>query len=554
MTRLTPVFLMLVFVADSASAQSIAAPRFLRGGAIDAIVRSATIDGDGNFYFFGASPTPLDEEIDPPGSVDVDPGPEVWPLPADEDLYPLFFVGKTDPELNLLWFKKIRTGEGPDIYDIAVDSNGNVFATGWQLPTNTDFGEPGHPYIVSGQGTFIWKLKPDGTTEWVRIWGPNSPDFFELETDSDGNVYAAGILGDTLDLDLGPGNHTITPTNLSGNGTDPRNALVLSLDEDGNFRWAGHFAGAANVQPGMELAVDDDGTVFVVSEFYGQVDADPDPSVARNYFSDSLETLVVSLTDEGSFVWARHRPTGFIQALCADGEGGALAAYHTTLRIIERYSPQGALVWERSIVPPNGGAYIEDIALGTDGDFYIYGGYSQQVTISSIVADRALLTGSGRFVARWDVNGTQLWCEQFTRIGEQSWETNGYSGQNRIFPSRNGELVITALLVSVLDADPSPSTSFALEPYNHLDYGVFVLGSQDEVWTDFDLITHRRMDGTLDFPLRSFSRAVRAIDAGETITIVSPGAGVTSAETGVFSKPATIRVLGAPARIGQQTP
>lgn len=545
-TGLLPFVIAALLVAGYADAQSISAPLFERAGAIDADIADVTMDEQGNVYFVGTKD--LDWHSEPLGSVDFDPGPNIWPLLANDDGH-MVFVGKMAPDFDLQWLKIVRAIKAPVVRSMSVDAGGNVLVLG-SFPSQNeevDFGEPGEPYVVEqilGKLNFAWKINPDGTTNWAQNIG-RMDTLVQIAAGPGGSIHITGSFTTTVDFDPGPGAFMLTPTNLTGIGTGADNMFILKLDSDGNFVWARHFAESASAQQTIQIAVADTGSVYAAVRFVGQVDADPGPGIHRLFGSSSH--VLVALDIGGNFVWAQDSSDDTIKSVSLDDDGGLLLQFSPDQ--VSRYSLTGNLLWSRSFASA-GYCTISSVAPGGENDFYVLGSYYDFVDIGTGPADMARLEPAGYLIARWDLNNTQLWCTQL-HYGEQSWNI---SATNEIFFSPPGRLTLTLPAAFVVDANPATSQAHTLTPFNDYDQYFVALRSHDGVWLDFDANLDRQMDATLDFPLRSLNRAVRAIQPGQTITIVSPGAGINTSETGIFSKPATLVVVGAPARIGVQTP
>ncbi|MBX2964146.1 MAG: gliding motility-associated C-terminal domain-containing protein [Cyclobacteriaceae bacterium] len=145
------------------------------------------------------------------GTADFDPGAGVLNLTSagDRDI----FVLKLDLNGNLVWAKNIGGAARDDGRDIAVDANGNVYATGFFQGT-VDF-DPGAGIVnKTSAGTldiFVLKLNATGNFEWVRrVGGIDWDQGAKIYVDGGNNIYLTGHYRNSVDFDPGPCVRTLT--------------------------------------------------------------------------------------------------------------------------------------------------------------------------------------------------------------------------------------------------------------------------------------------------------------------------------------------------------
>ncbi len=151
------------------------------------------------------------------------------------------WVTKYDSDGNRLWFQEFENTGFSEAYGVVVDSNDNVYATGWTLG---DFGgENAGLYDI-----WLAQLDSDGNPVWREQFGSEDYEFsWGIDTDSQGNIYTTGW---TLS-DLGEAN---------AGSYDP---WVAKYDSEGNQLWIQQFGtsgeeGSATFFGGIEVDSNDD--------------------------------------------------------------------------------------------------------------------------------------------------------------------------------------------------------------------------------------------------------------------------------------------------------
>jgi hypothetical protein len=116
--------------------------------------------------------------------------------------------------------------------DVALDSAGNVYTTGFFLGT-VDFDPGAGTFNLTSAGSgdlFVSKLDASGNLVWARSMGgaASSDEGYGIVVDGAGNVYTTGSFSGTGDFDPGAGTANLT----SAGSFD---VFVQKLDASGNF-------------------------------------------------------------------------------------------------------------------------------------------------------------------------------------------------------------------------------------------------------------------------------------------------------------------------------
>lgn len=170
------------------------------------------------------------------GSVDFDPGIGVFELNTivgNSDYYIL----KLDVNGDFIWAKSFGGNSFDYGYDIATDSAGNVYTTGF-FEESVDFSGTGDFQTSNGaDDIFIHKLDVNGNYMWAKTLGGSSIDIgYGLDVDESGNIFVAGIFGESVDFNPSEGIEEI----MAAGELD---AFVLKLTSIGDFEWVRTIGG-----------------------------------------------------------------------------------------------------------------------------------------------------------------------------------------------------------------------------------------------------------------------------------------------------------------------
>lgn len=164
-------------------------------------------------------------------------------------------------------------------------------------------------FILCLIGHFTYAQLP--VYEWAGLMPatvsfPNS--VFEIEADSDGNVYSTGCFAFSIDMDPGPNEHLLDGV---------LDIYIQKIGPDGQFKWAHKIGGegregimaAALAFPEGDggLSATPDGSVFVANMTTSDsLDLDPGPGVnmyykAPNQNYTKWDTFIVKLDSNGVF-------------------------------------------------------------------------------------------------------------------------------------------------------------------------------------------------------------------------------------------------------------
>lgn len=326
---------------------------------------------------------------------------------GSEDIY----VAKHDSNGNWLWAQRAGGVYGDVGQDIAVDSEGNVYITGYFAQT-ADFGSTN---LVCSNRTeiFVAKLDPEGNWLWARqADGPYENSSFGIALDAMANVYITGYFASTTAF----GTIDLVSTGVS-------DIFVAKLDTGGNWLWV-RQAGGITRDLARDIAVDSLGKIYVTGYFFNTC----------NFGSLSLtgagyeDIFVACMDSSANWLWASS-------AGGSSSEGGNGIAIDSSGSILLVGSTYGAASFGSINLPglgsidafvakldnagnwlwavQSGGAleeYAQSVVIDTDGNCYVAGVFNGAVSFGS-----TSLINNGQddiFVAKLDADGNWLWADR----------------------------------------------------------------------------------------------------------------------------------------------
>lgn len=415
------------------------------------------------------------------GTVDFDPGAGIFSLSSlgGEDV----FISKIDKNGNFLWAKQIGGVSGEKGTSIALDAQGDLYATG-TFGGTVDFDPGSNSHLlnssVSGSDTYVIKLDNSGNFVFARqIGGFASHVLSEtIALDAAGNIHIAGYFFGTVDFDPGSGVSV-----LSGNSE----FFVCKLDQTGAFVWAKQMKiTSSNLSEIKAIDVDFSGNVNITGYIWGTIDFNPGPGVFNLSSTGGPDIFISQLDQTGNFVFAKLiggsgagnsfsitsdiagniYTTGFFSGTYDFDPGPGIFNLSTvgTTSFISKYDQVGNLVWAKKI---NGTYSIgHAIALDGQGDIYITGWFGSNTDFDPGAGVFSLVHSGGPdvFILKLGKNGNFVWAKQLGGSQSEKGISITVDAQDNVYT--------TGQFAGIVDFDPGtgslPLTAMgAFDAYVH---------------------------------------------------------------------------------------
>ncbi|MCT7989335.1 SBBP repeat-containing protein [Laspinema olomoucense] len=295
------------------------------------------------------------------------------------------FVTKYDRAGNQVWTQQLGTSGEDFSFDIALDSNNNLYLAGY---TKGTLGNAN----VGGDDALLAKYDRDGNLQWTRQFGtPNDDKFRSLSIDDADNIYISGYTQGAL---------------VTSNGN--WDAFVTKYDTSGNQLWLEQF-GTINSDQAWGSTADSAGNVYVTGYTTGSLGSSN--SGSRDMFLTKYDT-------NGSLLWNQQLGTSASEqamGVATDSAGNVYITGYTNGSlggtnvgendvVISKYDSNSNLMWTRQL-GTTATEEARDIAVDNAGFIYVTG-----VTSGSLDGTNAGVQDI--FVSKYDANGNQIWIRQ----------------------------------------------------------------------------------------------------------------------------------------------
>jgi len=310
--------------------------------------------------------------------------------------YDVFLMKLGPAQVYRYWTKELGTTGHEVAEDIATDSSGNAYVTGW-----TDGNLDGN--INAGSyDLFLTKYDTNGNKLWTRLRGTSTDDrSYSVALDQANNaLYLAGY----------------TMGNLDGgvNSGGVQEIILLKYDLNGNWQWT-RESGTPGVDVAYGVAVDGSGNIYVTGTTSGDLDG--------NLSAGGQDLFLTKYASNGTRLWTEQLGTASIEYALSVAVNSAGDAYLTGSTwgslggtsagdadlFLAKYDTNGSLQWAEQLGTGTAD-YPFDVAIDTSGNAYVTGetwGGMDGNTNSGI---------GDLFLVKYDTNGNKQWTEQMGSV------------------------------------------------------------------------------------------------------------------------------------------
>jgi len=315
--------------------------------------------------------------------VDFDASPAVHNL---HGLSSSIFINKyTSLAGNYINAFSLENGTGGDdmAHAMSLDVNNDLVIAG-MFKGAVDFDPSASTQMLISTGSFCFSNTEDvffakytnqGNLIWAKtVGGGQLEDLEEVVTDNAGNVYIVGNFTGTMDLD--PSASVASLTSYTNSGGE---IYIAKYDSQGNYLWAKNFGGNLYTNA-IDMAIDNNGNLYITGYLQGTVDFDPSPAIANLTSAGGPDIFIVAFNTNGNYLWAKNL---------------------------------GSYGWD------SGTAIAID---NNSGSIYLSGSFSSTVDLdpSAAIANVSDVGNGDGFIAKYDLNGNYLWARSFGGPGSES--------------------------------------------------------------------------------------------------------------------------------------
>ena len=356
-------------------------------------------------------------------------------------------------QIGYSWMKGYGNASSEYVSDLAVDNDGNIYATGTFSGTLTIDGQS----VVSAGSTdfYVVKMTPDGSVVWLKSGGSSDVEQANaIAVDANANVYVAGLSNDYTSFDgndfpsRGAKDGFLLKLDSDGNYVYVRtlgsyqddNALDVAVDGANNVVVTGHFSFALQIGPtaffqsarggddsflvkfdtsgdvvwsmsnastsydyGRRVACDASNNVYVAGEFKGAMSQSGYGPMSAN----DRDVYLAKYTSTGTYLWSKTVGAvgnDSVRAMAVTPEGIAYIAIKTAFQTVINVYPSSGAAGTGSVITlniqENSSVTIGDMLCDYYGNVYVAGDYTGSVNFGE---GYVTSTGSGSdyFIVRY---------------------------------------------------------------------------------------------------------------------------------------------------------
>ena len=392
---------------------------------------------------------------------DFDPGTAVYNLDTTTGTN---YFASYDTNGNFVYAKNIQ----PTITNIInIDFEG-IFLTG-DFVGSADF-DPSTgvstQYSLLTNG-FIGRYDTTGAFVYVKAIGGNKPSNNTtnlISTDGSGNIYRAGTLSASTDLD--PSSATFNVSSLSSPGI-----FISKYTANGNFVWAQTIPGSIGTSLGISVMnTDVNGNTYIMgratsngitSLYMLKYDTNGNNLWTKQINGGNVSRRIVFDNQGNFYVTGRISGTSTIDFDPSPFGTANLIPNNSISSFIAKYSPQGDYIWAKTLAQ-TGSLSDEnetDIQI-KNNSLYISGLFAGTIIFNSATNEAfESLGGINGFVAKYDLNGNYQFAGIFVN---NDINFSDVSASESVTVDNDGNFYVTTYFQGSIDFDLSPNSEYYL--------------------------------------------------------------------------------------------
>ena len=358
------------------------------------------------------------------------------------------------------------SSNGSYYYASTTDKNGDIYVAGYFSGTMDVDPTSGEDIRTSANtyDTIITKFSQNGTYLWSKTINARGA-VYKFVFDDSNNMYLGIYFSGTGDFDWSSGTDNHTSNGL-------QDAALTKINSDGTYGWTRTFGGASYDQL-RDIAVDNNGYVYITSTFQGTADFDPTGGVNNITSNGNADVAISKFSNDGTYIWTKAfggtgTDIGYIKISPTNQYFYVYGRFDTTVD----FDPSGSTTSKTSAggsdaflakfdldgnfqsvktLSSTGTDQIYDLKF-VDNDFYIVGAFGNTV-------DFDLGSGTENHTA----NGTiDAFLAKYTNGEELVWVKNWGAASKSVYGNgltvSNGNVYISGGFDGTIDFDPSSGT------------------------------------------------------------------------------------------------
>lgn len=341
--------------------------------------------------------------------------------------------------------------------EMEVDAMENLYALQFsQGFTDLDPG-PGSYTVNSGSAIYLVKFNNQQQIQWAKAFELSGNNTIRnLEVSPSGDIFLSGFFQDSIDLDPGPSEHKLKTPYVNG--------FIVSLDGNGNFKWAAQFESSSSDVNALTL--DANGNINAGIGVSGTVDVDPSSGTVHYTSQPNGSDLIVAKFDplgqllmseqisSSKFIFATHLEvdehsnriiTGEFEGK-TDFDPGSGTHFYTPLvtsGFVLKLDSSGIYQWFRPFIN------LKNVIAATDssGNVYCAGNFTGSVDFDPGPATSSLSTSQrDYFLMKLTPGGNLIWLRS---SGSVSCDVIVFD----LAVTRNGDSYLTGNYYGTMDLD-----------------------------------------------------------------------------------------------------